>query len=366
MKIYFYPHKYLRDRQLDTIKNWPKVEVDNLWMFNSRPGDTVLRKHATRGKINTGLKSIIPLINIKMRPKGIGSDQKVYTWGGIIHKGNFILDLDNPFALTGYNLRAFRIYGYVIKRFLSSKRCNEIRCISQACQNTLRMTLGEEIYKKSTLIYPYIERKVKNNLVRDNKMCRFLFIGTQFEIKGGNALLRAFKKVYEKNSNVHLDIITHLPEEFLSVASESPGVSVHEANYTREEISQLFMQSADVIVHPTYVDSFAMVVLEGLSHGLAVIGTDVYALPEMVEDGINGTLLKPPISIWDGYLPSWYYYRLPKIKQYIRQTDTTAFEHQLCSAMLHLAQDRDRLLHARQASLDLFDRRFARPHPSNG
>ena len=46
------------------------------------------------------------------------------------------------------------------------------------------------------------------------KITKFLFVGTQFELKGGKALLRAFSNAYKKNSNISLNIITHLPDNY--------------------------------------------------------------------------------------------------------------------------------------------------------
>ena len=40
-KIYFYPHAYLRDRQLETIKNWPSSDVINPEIALNRFGNEV-------------------------------------------------------------------------------------------------------------------------------------------------------------------------------------------------------------------------------------------------------------------------------------------------------------------------------------
>ena len=42
------------------------------------------------------------------------------------------------------------------------------------------------------------------------------------------------------------------------------------------------MYKSDILIHPTYVDTFGVVVLEAIAHGLGIISTDLYALPEMV------------------------------------------------------------------------------------
>jgi glycosyltransferase involved in cell wall biosynthesis len=113
------------------------------------------------------------------------------------------------------------------------------------------------------------------------------------------------------------------------------------------------MRQADVLVLPTYVESFGMVALEALAHGLALIATDVYALRELVEDGRNGRLLSPPISVWDEALPGRYYYDLENIKDYIRRTDTSSFEDHMFNAMLEFSIEPRRVTDARIESVKI-------------
>jgi glycosyltransferase involved in cell wall biosynthesis len=205
-----------------------------------------------------------------------------------------------------------------------------------------------------------MKRMIAEVPTKRNKGCRFLFVGTQFDIKGGVALLRAFRRVYAAEPTAELRVITHLPPEYASIVEQCPGIIIHEAHFRREEIFEHFMQDADVLVHPSYMESFGMAVLEAIAHGLAVVGTDMYALREMIEDGVNGALLTPPISIWDGFLPSRYYSDSPRFKEYVQRADTSLFEEQLAAAMLQLAQSPEILLKARQASLKLFAQKFER------
>lgn len=358
IKVYFYPHPYLRDRQLDTIKHWPADEVVNPEIAQNRHGAQVSAADAIASKLRISWKQKLPLINVKKRPTGLAKEVVVYTWGAVMATGPFIVDLDNPYALTGYNIRAMSLYKGILRRILRSRRCIEIRCMSQACRETLRLLFGEEIYEKASVHYPYMRQYVNEIEDRSKTGCRFLFIGTQFEIKGGAALLCAFKRVYAIEPTAHLDMITHLPPEYCNIAASCPGITIHDAKFSREEIFERFMKNADVLVHPTYVDSFGMVALEALAHGLGIIASDVYALREMVDEPLNGILIKPPLSIWDGYVASKYYRNLNHIKQYVRKTNTSLFEDDLAKAMFRFAHDHNFRLTARKASLDLIGQRF--------
>lgn len=231
--------------------------------------------------------------------------------------------------------------------------------MSEACRLSLRALFGDAIYNKATVHYPYIPQVITEIPARLTEECRFLFVGTQFEIKGGVALLKAFRRVYDQGKNARLDVVTHLPAEYAHLAEGCPGIHIHDAKFSRSEIHEQFMRQADVLVLPTYVESFGMVALEALAHGLALIATDVYALRELVEDGRNGRLISSPISIWNDYLPSTLYFDIQNAKQYIRAADTTDFEKQLIDSMKQFACDANWRFRARQASANLMEERFA-------
>jgi glycosyltransferase involved in cell wall biosynthesis len=358
MKIYFYPYAYLRDRQLDTIRRWPSGEVVNPEVSDKRRGGQVSAAYANASTLRKSWKSRLPLINVKFRPRKAPKDAVIYVWGAVVATGSFIVDLDNPWSLTGYNLRAMSLYQPILRYILASSRCREIRCISETCRLSLKALFGQAVYDKARVHYPCIPQEVScvDSAIPDS--CRFLFVGTQFEIKGGEALLKAFRRVYERAPSARLDVITHLPAKYSDLAKSCAGIHVHEARFSRDEIHAQFMNQADVLVLPTYAESFGMVALEGLAHGLALIATDVYALREMVEDGKNGYLIKPPISIWDGIMPSRYFYELEHIKEHIEKTETTVFEEKLERAMYEFAINPEFRLAARQASVRIMKERF--------
>jgi glycosyltransferase involved in cell wall biosynthesis len=223
----------------------------------------------------------------------------------------------------------------------------------------LKILFGQTVYDKASVHYPCISQELLSVTSVAPEKCRFLFVGTQFEIKGGEALLKAFRRVYEQVPSTRLDIITHFPTKYIDLAESCAGIHVHEARFSRDEIHSQFMNKADVLVLPTYAETFGMVALEALAHGLALIATDVYALREIVEDGKNGRLLTPPISIWDGVLPSRNFSKMKHIKKNIAKTDTTLFEKQLENAMKELASNSEVRLAAMQASVRIMKERFA-------
>ena len=77
-KVYFYPHSYLRDRQLETIRQWSLSEVVNPEIASNRVGNQVNKNNAIANKINFSWKQKLPLLNIKWPPEKLDKDTILY------------------------------------------------------------------------------------------------------------------------------------------------------------------------------------------------------------------------------------------------------------------------------------------------
>ena len=119
---------------------------------------------------------------------------------------------------------------------------------------------------------------------------RLLFVGGDFARKGGPTLLEAFRGGLERHCL--LDIVTK--DE--AVARDLQGVEnvrVHLGlTANSAALCDLYAQ-ADVFVFPTRGDCLPLAVMEAMAAGLPVIATDVGALREEVETGVNGLMVPP-------------------------------------------------------------------------
>lgn len=364
-RIYFYPHHHFRDRQLDTIRRWKATDVVNPELARRRRGVQVPEAQAVRGRIARSWKQVFPLVNVKPRPRSAPADAVIYVWGGLISTGQFILDLDNPYALVGYNPRAMKIWRPLIARILASRRCLQIRCLSEACRKGVRALFGPSVAAKSEVLYPNLSLEAIAGVEDVHRPSRLLFVGTQFVLKGGPELLEAFPSVRERIAGVTLDIITHLPEKY-AYARSMEGVRVHDATFKREEIWSRFMRNCDVLVHPSYIESFGMVVLEALAHGLAVVANDVYAHREMVVPGMNGALLQPPVDYWSGVEAGPLFKSQFNALDIIESRDLSAYAQKLADAIVDVVGEPKQLLALRRGSRRLYAQRFSESARARG
>jgi glycosyltransferase involved in cell wall biosynthesis len=119
---------------------------------------------------------------------------------------------------------------------------------------------------------------------------RLLFVGGDFARKGGYTLLQAFRNGL--NQDCTLDIITKdtsLERELAGIES----IQVHCGLTPNSQPLQELYAQADIFVFPTQADCLPIAVLEAMAGGLPIIATDVGALREQVEHGVNGLIVPP-------------------------------------------------------------------------
>lgn len=117
---------------------------------------------------------------------------------------------------------------------------------------------------------------------------RLLFVGKDFERKGGLVLLQAFERLRPRFPNATLTIVG--PKDLGVPVPE--GVDVKGRVSDRQEMARLF-SSADVFVLPTLHDSFGFVYLEAMHFALPCIGTSIFAVPEIISQERTGLIAEP-------------------------------------------------------------------------
>lgn len=114
-----------------------------------------------------------------------------------------------------------------------------------------------------------------------------LFVGRQFHRKGGDVLMQAFRRVRDRIPDVRLLIAG--PSSF---TTREPGITVlGDLNKNTPEgwaALAAAYGSADVFCLPTRFEPFGIAFIEAMYFGLPCVGTDAWAVPEMIADGETG------------------------------------------------------------------------------
>jgi glycosyltransferase involved in cell wall biosynthesis len=121
-----------------------------------------------------------------------------------------------------------------------------------------------------------------------------LFVGYDFDYKGGLVLLQALEVVRSVIPQITLTVIGPDADQVAATA----GVEVCGMVKDKQQLLSAY-RHADLFVMPSLCDSFGFVFLEAMSQGLPCIGTDLNAMPEIIEDGTTGYIvpLRDPESL---------------------------------------------------------------------
>jgi glycosyltransferase involved in cell wall biosynthesis len=113
---------------------------------------------------------------------------------------------------------------------------------------------------------------------------RILFVGKEFERKGGRLLLSAFQRVRDAVEDAELHIVGP------TIPVEGEGITCHGLVKDRDRLSELYA-SAGVFCLPAQFEPFGLVVLEAMAHGIPCVVTEVGVLPDLVADGHSGLVV---------------------------------------------------------------------------
>jgi glycosyltransferase involved in cell wall biosynthesis len=118
---------------------------------------------------------------------------------------------------------------------------------------------------------------------RGRERPRVLFVGGRFAEKGGEDLLDALAGGL--GEHVELDLVT--PAQ----VPARPGVRVHRLEPSDPRLLEL-QQQADLFCLPTYGDAVPWAILEAMACGTPVLSTRVGGIPDLLDDGRAGALVK--------------------------------------------------------------------------
>jgi glycosyltransferase involved in cell wall biosynthesis len=136
--------------------------------------------------------------------------------------------------------------------------------------------------------------EARNSLGLPTKGRLIAFVANNYKKKGLGTLLEALRDL---PSDVAVAVVgdpSYIDHFKQKAESLGVGNRVHFLGYL-EDVSLLYC-AADILAHPTFEDTFAMVVLEAMSYGLAVVVSEARycGIAGLLTDGVNARILHSP------------------------------------------------------------------------
>lgn len=217
----------------------------------------------------------------------------------ITNKIPWVVDLESGAAFAGLEWVSLKkpIMKRLIRKYLMSPYCKKIMPQSEAAKKSILENIdctGFE-HKIETVYLAYHTTKLKR---KPSDKFRISFIGRTYFEKGGHDLQEAFQILDKKYpGKLQLKMKCKIPEKHkLKMKNVIYPAQIDDPM----EFYQEMFGDCDLYVQPTTVDSFGVSILEAMSTGLPIVCTDDFTLPELVEEGYNGFLVKSPVN--------WYPY----------------------------------------------------------
>lgn len=139
--------------------------------------------------------------------------------------------------------------------------------------------------EKVVTTYEGVNIKELPSLEKDYSNKTILFIGGDFDRKGGQSLIKAFKEVKKE-----------IKDAKMIIAGCAPPINVQDITVVgyidRERLLQLY-EHGSVFAMPSICEPFGIVFLEAMAYKTPCIGSTADAMPEIIEEGKTGFLVPP-------------------------------------------------------------------------
>lgn len=126
-----------------------------------------------------------------------------------------------------------------------------------------------------------------------NQTVKILFVGGNFERKGGQDLLAAFRQVRTELQQAATPVTVELHLVTRSAIAAEAGIFIYRDMQPNSDALKALFHQCDIFALPTLGDCLPMVLSEAGAAEMPLVATDVGAVKEIVRDGVTGRLIAP-------------------------------------------------------------------------
>lgn len=265
----------------------------------------------------------------------------------------YVLDLEHAELFVLYQRAAFdRPWTRpLLEQALLDEQLRFLLPWSEAARQSIFAYVSSEVAHKldakMRVVYPAVSQVAEHPRARAAGPLRVLFIGTKFDEKGAVEAIRGVR-LARTSHDVELDLVTYAPPEWAAELADEPGMRLHAPGGS--EVVRALYAECDVLLFPSHMDTYGVVVGEAMAYGLPVLAPRHLALTETVQEGISGMLFPPENMLYGDDTRCVFRHTLPPPKQYLQalRDPTPGYVRGIAEAIVRLAEDRD--LHAELAA----------------
>ena len=191
-----------------------------------------------------------------------------------------------------YDSRGLNLHG----KFTSAQA---VICISDFCRGQVFRLLSHEEWPKVRVVRCGLDPTVFLPQPRQEMLdstTRFLCVARLASEKGLPLLLHACRNLLDINMPFKCTVVGDGPDKrTLEALRDRLGLREHVCfvGAVGQDRIQDHYDRADVFVLPSFSEGVPVVLMEAMAKELPVISTTVMAIPELVQDGVDGLLVRP-------------------------------------------------------------------------
>lgn len=171
-----------------------------------------------------------------------------------------------------------------------------VACISHFCRSQLMLFSDPSHWHKLAIVRCGVEPERYGSKPRAAVGQHVLFVGRLAAVKGVPLLLEAFARIRADHPNARLTLVGDGTER-AALQAKATALGLEDVadfvGYCTQDEVAAHLDSADMLVLPSFAEGLPVVLMEGLASRIPVIATPVAGVSELVRDTETGLLVPP-------------------------------------------------------------------------
>lgn len=185
---------------------------------------------------------------------------------------------------------------YFVRKYCNYifNKCDKVIVLTEKWEGFFKNIIEKDkIHIVSNFVF--LPEEIKRIEKTEDEKKIILFLGRLGQRKGTYDLIEAIDKLRVSNSNFKLilagDGEIDKCREIVKQKSLEQNIDI--VGWINDEEKQKYLENSDILVLPSYFESFGLSLIEAMSYKIPVIASWGGEMSEVVRDGIDGMLINP-------------------------------------------------------------------------